>query len=53
MSDAFPDRPEIVHAPVAASAFGIVEKPLSAWERIANVDAVRKAALLVALALAW
>ena len=29
------------------------EKPLSAWERIANVDAVRKVALLVVLALVW
>jgi NitT/TauT family transport system permease protein len=53
MRDAFVDRPEVVHAPVTASAFGIVEKPLSAWERIANVDAVRKAAILVVLALVW
>ena len=53
MRDAPADRPEVVHAPVAASAFGIVEKPLSAWERVANVDAVRKAAILVALALIW
>ena len=53
MRDALVDRPEVVHAPVAASAFGIVEKPLSAWEKIANVDAVRKAAILVALALIW
>ena len=53
MRDALVDRPEIVHAPVASSAFGIVEKPLSAWERIANVDAVRKAAILVVLALVW
>jgi NitT/TauT family transport system permease protein len=53
MRDALVDRPEIVHAPVASSAFGIVEKPLSAWERVANVDAVRKAAILVVLALVW
>ena len=29
-------RPEIVHEPVSASAFGIVEKPLSTWERISQ-----------------
>ena len=43
-------RPEIVHEPVSSSAFGIVEKPLSAWERIGNVGALRKCALLVVLA---
>ena len=53
MRDAAVDRPEVVHAPVDSSAFGIVEKPLSAWERIANMDAVRKAAILVVLALVW
>ena len=31
-----------------SSAFGVVEKPLSTWERIANIGAVRKVALLVA-----
>ena len=29
-------RPEIVREPVAPSAFGVVEKPLSPWERICN-----------------
>jgi NitT/TauT family transport system permease protein len=48
-----PARPEIVHRPVAASAFGIVEKPLSAWERVRNIGAVRKLALLVVLAVVW
>jgi NitT/TauT family transport system permease protein len=46
-------RPEIIHEPVSASAFGIVEKPLSTWERISNVGAVRKAALLVVIAVVW
>ncbi|MDQ6619256.1 MAG: ABC transporter permease [Pseudomonadota bacterium] len=36
-----------------ASAFGIVQKPLSTWERIFNQGAVRKALLLVVLAVAW
>ena len=46
-------RPEILREPVEASAFGIVEKPLSQWERITNVGAVRKLALLIAIALIW
>jgi len=36
-----------------SAAFGIVEKPLSTWERIFNQAVVRKTLLLVALALAW
>jgi NitT/TauT family transport system permease protein len=46
-------RPEREGRPIAASAFGVVEKPLSAWERIGNVAALRKLALLVMLALIW
>jgi NitT/TauT family transport system permease protein len=46
-------RPEILHRPVDSSAFGVVEKPLSAWERIGNVGAARKLAILFALALIW
>jgi len=51
--EAPPARPEILREPVSASAFGIVEKPLSAWERITNVGALRKLALLVILAVVW
>lgn len=36
-----------------AAASGIVEKPLSAWQRIGNIGAVRKLALLALLALIW
>ena len=46
-------RPEIYRQPIPAAAFGIVEKPLSAWEKLGNVGAARKLALLVALALIW
>jgi NitT/TauT family transport system permease protein len=46
-------REEILREPVAASAFGVVEAPLSAWERVRNVGALRKAGILVVLALAW
>ncbi len=55
MSDAASsgDRPERHGKPIASAALGIVEKPLSVWERIGNVGAVRKFALLVVLAVAW
>jgi NitT/TauT family transport system permease protein len=46
-------RPEHYRRPVDAASFGIVEKPLSAWERLGNVAALRKLALLVLLALIW
>jgi NitT/TauT family transport system permease protein len=46
-------RPEIVREPISSSAFGIVQKPLSTWERITNVGAVRKCALLVVIAVVW
>jgi NitT/TauT family transport system permease protein len=46
-------RPEIVREPVSSGSFGIVEKPLSTWERITNVGAVRKVALLVVIAVIW
>ena len=39
--------------PVQAAAFGIVEKPLSQWERIYNVGGLRKLFMLVVLALVW
>ncbi|HEX8738557.1 MAG TPA: ABC transporter permease [Casimicrobiaceae bacterium] len=48
-----PRRPEIVREPVASGAFGIVQKPLSVRERILNIGAVRKLALIVILAVAW
>ncbi|MEP7206918.1 MAG: ABC transporter permease [Casimicrobiaceae bacterium] len=35
------------------TAYGVVEKPLSPWERIFNQGSVRKALLLVGLALVW
>jgi NitT/TauT family transport system permease protein len=46
-------RAERYRQPVDPAAFGIVEKPLSGWERLANVGAVRKLALLVVLAALW
>lgn len=45
-------RPEFVRD-VEISAYGVVEKPLTAWERIFNNAAVRKGLLLVMLAAVW
>jgi NitT/TauT family transport system permease protein len=53
MTEANAARLEFLRDPIAASAFGIVKKPLSTRERIANITALRKLALLVLLALIW
>ena len=45
-------RPEFV-AEAQSKLFGVVEKPLTFWERLYGNSAVRKAALLVLLALGW
>ncbi len=46
-------RAEILREPVAGAAFGVVEKPLSLFERLYNVVALRKLVILIALALVW
>lgn len=46
-------RPEFHREPVDSSAFGVVEKPLSAFEKLYNIGALRKVAILVALAVVW
>jgi len=54
MSDAAGEaRPEVIRQPVDASGFGVVEKPLTTWEKVTNVGAARKLAILCALALIW
>jgi NitT/TauT family transport system permease protein len=53
MADTPTLRPDVYRETVAASRLGVVEKPLSAWERIYNLAAVRKIAILVVLAAAW
>jgi NitT/TauT family transport system permease protein len=45
-------RPEFVRE-VEISAYGVVEKPLTAWEKIFNNAAVRKCLLLLMLATIW
>jgi NitT/TauT family transport system permease protein len=46
------ERPEFVHD-IETGAFGVVQKPLSAWERIYENGAIRKTALLIGLAVLW
>lgn len=46
-------RPEVRREPIASATFGVVEKPLSIFERIYRIGAVRKAAILIVLAAAW
>ncbi len=45
-------RPEFVRE-VEISAYGVVEKPLTAWEKIFNNAAVRKGLILLMLAVIW
>lgn len=46
-------RPEFNREAVTATEFGVVEQPLSAWERIFNIAAVRKITILCCLAAIW
>jgi NitT/TauT family transport system permease protein len=46
-------RPEIRREPIPTSAFGVVEKPLSSFERLFAMGALRKAVLLVVLVIIW
>jgi NitT/TauT family transport system permease protein len=46
-------RPEFVRPPQTAQDFGVVEAPLTVFERLYNQAWLRKAALLVVLALLW
>lgn len=47
------ERPDIVTDSLTVTNFGVVQKPLNAWERLWNVGALRKTCLLVVLAIAW
>jgi len=48
----FEPRPEFVRDPVYGE-FGVVQKPLTAWERAYGIGALRKMLLLVVLAIGW
>jgi len=53
MSEPLALRPEIYRDQVDSSSFGVVQKPLSSWERIYNQSAVRKVFILIMLAVLW
>lgn len=48
-----PLRPEVENTSLESGQIGEVQRPLSAWERMVNLDWVRRVAILVILALAW
>ncbi|MGE0310774.1 MAG: ABC transporter permease [Lautropia sp.] len=48
-----PIRPEFEHTSLESGQIGEVRRTLSTWERIRNLDWVRRTATLVVLALAW
>jgi NitT/TauT family transport system permease protein len=53
MTDSAVVRADVFRETVDASKFGVIQKPLSTWERIYNINAVRKVAILIFLAVAW
>jgi NitT/TauT family transport system permease protein len=48
-----PTRPEFIRDTLDASNIGEIIRPLSTWERISNITGVRRAFILVVLALIW
>ena len=46
-------RPAIHRDPVDSAEFGVIQKPLSRFERLYNTAGVRKVVILVVLALIW
>jgi sulfonate transport system permease protein len=48
-----PTRPEYLRDTVAGSGIGVVQKPLTVWQRLAQQAWLRKALILVLIALAW
>ncbi|MEP9365880.1 ABC transporter permease subunit [Xanthobacter sp. VNH20] len=48
-----PIRPEFVRTAPRARDAGAIERPLSLWEHLANMEGVRRGAIVVALMVAW
>lgn len=46
-------RPDAYSEPVDSSSFGVIEKPLSTFEKLYNIGFVRKGAILLLLAVIW
>jgi len=53
MADVLVARPEFIKQGEDSATFGVVEKPISNWERIFNRSDVRKALIILALAAIW
>ena len=53
MPDPVMTRQDIYRQPATAAERGVIHKPLSTWERVYNLTAVRKVAILLLLAAAW
>ncbi len=48
-----PVRPEFVNEHVTSGDVGEVARPLSLWEQITNITALRRTLVLIAIAVAW
>jgi NitT/TauT family transport system permease protein len=48
-----PTRPEYLRDVVAGDNIGVVQKPLTVWQRLINQAWIRKSLILIAIALAW
>jgi len=48
-----PTRPEYIRDVVSSSDFGVVEKPLTVFQRLSNQGWLRKTLILVVIAAAW
>lgn len=46
-------REELASQEIGDAVIGDIERRLSVWERVSNIDAVRKLSVLVALVVAW
>jgi len=53
MPDEPTERPELIRPPNRHKVLPVVERPLGLWARIRSYNAVRKAAVFAALAVAW
>ena len=48
-----PVRPEYLRDTIAGPDMGVVQKPLTVWQRLANQGWLRKAFILIVIAVAW
>jgi NitT/TauT family transport system permease protein len=48
-----PIRPEYLRDTIAGPDMGVVQKPLTVWQRLANQGWLRKAFILIVIAVAW